>query len=164
MKKAVWSGIAALVGILALSTPVFAQNTGNINVQVNVNARAKLALGAATITFADADPDVVTTYTSSAISVDVKARTTGGGAVNLTVQAAGNFANGSATIPLSSLTWTATGAGFQAGTTDSAAPVTLGSWTNSGNRSGTHTYSLPNSWSYATGTYQVQLNYTLATP
>ena len=164
MKKAVWSGIAACVGVLVMSSSVYAQNTGNINVQVNVNARAKLQLGAAAITFNDADPDVVTTFTSAPISVDVKARTTSGGAVTLTVQAAGNFTNGSSNIPLNTLQWTATGTGYQGGSSDSTTPQTVGNWTNSGHQSGSHTYTLPNSWSYATGTYNVTLNYTLATP
>lgn len=164
MKKAVWSGIAACFGVLVMSSSVYAQNTGNINVQVNVNARAKLQLGAASITFNDADPDVVTTFTSAPISVDVKARTTSGGAVTLTVQAAGNFTNGSSNIPLNTLQWTATGTGYQGGSSDSTTPQTVGNWTSSGHQSGSHTYTLPNSWSYATGTYNVTLNYTLATP
>lgn len=164
MKKVVWSGIAACFGVLVMSSSVYAQNTGNINVQVNVNARAKLQLGAASITFNDADPDVVTTFTSAPISVDVKARTTSGGAVTLTVQAAGNFTNGSSNIPLNTLQWTATGTGYQGGSSDSTTPQTVGNWTSSGHQSGSHTYTLPNSWSYATGTYNVTLNYTLATP
>ena len=164
MKKAVWSGIAACFGVLVMSSSVYAQSTGNINVQVNVNARAKLAIGTGTITFNDADPDVVTTFTSAPVSLDVKARTTAGGAVTLTVQAAGNFTNGSSNIPLNTLQWTATGTGYQAGSSDSTTPQTVGTWTGSGHQSGSHTYTLPNSWSYATGTYNVTLNYTLATP
>ena len=164
MKKAVWSGIAAFFGVLVMSSSVYAQTTANINVQVNVNARAKLTIGAANITFNDADPDVVTTFTSNPISIDVKGRTSSGGTVALTVQAAGPFTNGSANIPLNTLQWTATGNGYQAGSSDSTTPQVVGSWTNSGHQSGSHTYTLPNSWSYATGTYNVTLNYTLATP
>ncbi len=164
MKKAVWSGIAAFFGVVVMSSSVYAQNTGNINVQVNVNARAKLDIGVANITFNDADPDVVTTFTSNPISLDVKARTSAGGTVELTVQAAGAFTNGSANIPLNTLQWTATGNGYQAGSSDSTTPQVVGSWTNSGQHSGAHTYTLPNSWSYATGVYNVTLNYTLATP
>ena len=37
MKKAVWSGIVAGIGVLALSTPVFAQATAT----VTVNARGE---------------------------------------------------------------------------------------------------------------------------
>ena len=44
MKKAVWSGIIAAVGVLALSASVFAQQTarGTVTVTPNVNAKAKL--------------------------------------------------------------------------------------------------------------------------
>jgi hypothetical protein len=166
MKKAVWSGVIAFVGMAVMSTSAFAQApTANINVQVNVNARAKLTLGTAAISFADADPDVTPTFTSAPVSIDVKARTTAGGAVNLTVLANGDFANGASLIPLNTLTWTVAGdAGLQAGATSKATAQTVGAWTDSGNHTGSHTYSLPNLWSYATGTYQVQLNYTLATP
>ena len=63
MKKAVWSGIIAAAGVLALSTSVYAQQTasGSVLVTANVNAKAKLTINGgatASITFADADPDV----------------------------------------------------------------------------------------------------------
>ena len=119
-----------------MSSSVYALSTGNINVHVNVNARAKLAIGTGTITFNDADPDVVATFTSAPVSFDVKARTTAGGAVTLTVQAAGNFTNGSSNIPLNTLQWTATGTGYQAGSSDSTNPQTVGTWTGSGHRVG----------------------------
>jgi hypothetical protein len=67
-------------------------------------------------------------------------------------------------IPLNTLQRTATGTGYQGGSSDSTTPQTVGTWTGSGHQSGSHTYTLPNSWSYATGTYDVTLNYTLATP
>ena len=122
-------------------------------------------IGTATITFNDADPDVVTDVhvrlRSASTSRPARAA---GGTVTLTVQAAGPFTNGSANIPLNTLQWTATGNGYQGGSSDSTTPQAVGSWTNSGNQSGSHTYTLPNSWSYATGTYNVTLNYTLATP
>ncbi len=166
MKKAVWSGFLVAAGFLLMSAPAFAQSTatGAINVTVNVNARAKLTLGAASVSFADADPDVTPTLSSSAISVDVKSRTSANGAVSLTVAAGGNLTNAATdTIAISNLTWTATGTNFVAGTSSTTAQ-TLGSWTGSGNRSGTHTYSLPNSWAYATGAYTATLTYTLTAP
>src|SRR5215204_5177543 len=49
MKKAVWSGIIAAAGVLALSTSVYAQQTANgtVNVTANVNAKAKLTINGA---------------------------------------------------------------------------------------------------------------------
>ena len=37
-------------------------------------------------------------------------------------------------------------------------------WTGPGARSGTQTYSLPNSWTYTVGSYTTTLNYTLTAP
>jgi hypothetical protein len=167
MKKAVWSGVVVATGLMLMASSANAQQTDtkSINVQVNVNARAKLTLGTNAISFTDADPDSTPTFTSSAVSVDVKARTTANGNVTLTVIADGPFENATGnTIDLATLTWTATGTNFVPGTSSDWTAQSVGSWTGSGNRSGTNTYSLPNSWAYATGTYQVQLNYTLTAP
>ena len=77
MKKAVWSGIITGVGILALSTSVYAQQTasGSVLVTANVNAKAKLTINGtstASISFADADPDVSATVAASPLSIAVK--------------------------------------------------------------------------------------------
>lgn len=164
MKNALWSGIVA-AAILCWSAPAFAQatQTGSVNVSANVNAKAKLTLGAATVTFADADPDTTPSMTAAALSVDVKARTSDAGNVVLTVSAGGDLDSGSATIAISNLTWTAAGAGFQAGTANTT-DQTVGSWTGGGTYTGSQTYALANSWDYATGTYAVTLTYTLSAP
>ena len=167
MKKAVWRGIIAVAGVLAISTPVFAQanDTANVAVSVNVSARAKLTLGSAAISFADADPDVTANLTSSAISMDVRARTSASGTVALTVLANGDLTTtGGDSIAISGLTWTASGTSFVSGTSNKTTAQSVGSWTGSGNRTGSHTYSLPNSWTYATGSYSATLTYTLVAP
>ena len=167
MKKAVWSGIIAVVGILAMSTPVFAQanDSASVTVAVNVSARAKLTLGSTAISFADADPDVTANLTSSAISIDVKARTTATGTVALTVKAGDDLKTaGGDSIAIDGLTWTASGTNFVAGTSNKTTAQSVGSWSGSGNRTGSHTYSLPNSWTYATGSYSATLTYTLVAP
>jgi hypothetical protein len=166
MMKAVWSATIATAAVMLVSTSVYAQTTqtGSINVTANVNAKAKLTLGAPSITFADADPDVVTTMVASAVNIDVKARTTAAANVTLTVLASNDLVSGSDTIGIGLLTWSASGSGYVAGTSNKTTAQLVGSWTGSGSPSGTHTYSLPNSWSYATGTYTVTLNYTLTVP
>ena len=169
MKKAVWSGIIAGIGILALSTPVFAQaasDSANVTVAVTVNARAKLSLGTTAISFVDADPDTTPVINATAMSVDVKARTSATGVVALTVQSGGNLTpatSGAPSIAISNLKWTATGTSFVSGTSSTSA-VSVGSWTGSGNRTGTQTYTLDNSWTYATGSYSATLTYTLVAP
>ena len=88
MKKAVWSGIIALSALFALSTPVFAQNTAAVTVTVTVAAKAKLTVSASAITFADADPDVLAQIPANTpLDITVKARTSAGGSVALTVAA-----------------------------------------------------------------------------
>jgi hypothetical protein len=166
MTKAVWSAVAALGVMVCVAAPAHAQATanGSVNVTANVSAKAKLTLGAASITFADADPDVTPSISAAALSVDVKARTSASGSVTLTVLASGDLASGGDSIAVGNLTWTATGSGFQAGTSNKTTAQTVGGWTGSGNPSGTQTYALANSWSYATGTYTVTLNYTLTAP
>jgi hypothetical protein len=171
MKKAVWSGIITAVGMLALSTSVYAQAqtaSGTVNVNANVNAKAKLTINggaAASITFADADPDVLATVPAAPLSIAVKARTSGTGAVTLTVRASQDLTSATSdTIAISALKWTSTGANFVNGTSSSSAEVNLLSVTGSGNYTGVQNYTLDNSWAYATGVYTTTLTYTLTAP
>ena len=166
MKKAVWSGIVAGGFLVLGASSVFAQQTAGASVAVTatVNAKAKLTLGLAAVTFADADPDVTPLYTSAPISIDVKARTTAGGIVTLTVLATQDLTSGSDTIAINTLTWAASAGFTPSGNNNKTTAQTLGQWTGSGNPSGSHTLSLPNLWSYATGTYTATLNYTLTAP
>jgi hypothetical protein len=150
-----------------VGTSSFAQTVVNappFTVTANVNAKAKLALGVASISFADADPDTDPTLTATAFTVDVKARTTANAAVSLTVLAGGDLLSGTDVIPIGNLTWAATGTGFSAGTSNKVTAQTVGGWTGSGNQAGSQTYSLLNSWAYATGIYTATLTYTLTVP
>jgi hypothetical protein len=169
MKKAVWSGVLVAAGFLMASSSAFAQSTGTVNVTANVAARAKLQLNNSNaavqthnITFNDADPDTTPNLTAAAFNVDVKARVGNGGAVTLTVAAGGDLTNGTDTIAINNLSWAGTGS--MSGGTANTTAVTIGNWTGSGHRQGTQTYSLVNSWAYATGSYTAALTYTLATP
>ena len=168
MKKAVWSGLLAVASVFVLSTPAMAQtNTANasINVSVSVSARAKLTLGTSAINWTDQDPDSVATLTSGAFNVDVKARTSQGSTVSLTVKANGDLtAGGGATIAISNLTWAGTGDVAATGTSNATTAQTVMSFSNSGQKTGTQNYSMPNSWTYATGNYTAALNYTLTAP
>jgi phage tail sheath gpL-like len=131
-----------------------------------VAASAKLTLSIATVSFPDADPDLVPSISNSegAVTVTAKGKTTTGSNVTLTLQAAGDLASGSDTIPISNVTWTATGAGYVAGTMSSGSAVSVGSWLNSGNRTGQLSFFLLNSWDYEVGTYSVGATYTLTAP
>jgi hypothetical protein len=167
MRKAVWSGVATAAAVLMFSTSAFAQTvqaTANVTVSAQVDAKAKLDLhGATTAHFNDADPDTLATLTAtSAITIDVKARTTGNGQVTLTVLASDDLKSGTDAIAINQLSWTAGGA-LSAGTMGLTAQ-SLGSWTGPGLHTGTQTYKLVNSWAYVTGAYSTLLTYTLTAP
>ena len=169
MKKAVWSGVIAVAGVLFLSSDALAQSaeTKPVNVSLTMNARAKLTLGGATtISWADADPDVTAVLTSGDLTVDVKARTGATETVTLTVTAADDFKNAAGdTIALNTLSWSGGGdAGFNASGSSAKTAQTVGTFTGSGQRDATYVYSLPNLWTYAAGSYNVRLDYTLTAP
>jgi hypothetical protein len=166
MKKAVWSGIVTAAAVLFLGTPASAQTvTAGINVTASVNSKAKLTLGTAALSFADADPDDFPSIAAPAFNVTVKARTTAAAAVTLTVLASDDLKSGTNVITIDNLTWAAAGTGFPAiGTSNKSTAQTVGAWTGSGNQAGSQTYSLANSWDYATGTYTATLTYTLTVP
>jgi hypothetical protein len=167
MKKAVWSGIIAAVGALALSTPAFAQPTATVTVNATVAAKAKLTVSAASISFADRDPDNVPVISANRLlDITVKARTTTGGSVTLGVASDGPLKSGLVdTIGINALKWSATGdPGFNATGTSDTTSQTVVSFTGSGTRTGTQSYTLDNSWAYATGSYSAVLTYTLSAP
>jgi len=165
MKYGIRFLLAAALVILG-TVPAFAQQsaTDTVTVSAVVSATAKLTLSSNAVAFADADPDTSPSISAAALTVGAKAKTSNGGAVTLTVQADGPLTSGGDTIAVGAITWTVGGAGFAAGTMDDASAVSLGSWTNSGNRSGTQTYALTNSWTYATGNYSMTVTYTLTAP
>jgi len=154
---------SALLGMSAVSWAVTDQETITIN--ATVSAKAKLTLGVAAINFADADPDTVPSIAAgeNPVSVTVKAHTGSASTVTLTVAADGDLDSGTDTIDITNVTWTATGAGFVAGTMNTSAQ-SAGSWTGSGQQSGTFSYSLANSWDYNAGSYTQTVVYTLTAP
>ena len=84
--------------------------------------------------------------------------------MTLTVVAGGDLINGTQSIAITNLAWTATGAGFVAGASNKTTAQSVGSWTGSGTHVGSQVYTLPNSCAYATGTYSATLSYTLTAP
>jgi len=161
-------GFLTLVALLALAgTVTFAAEaataTKTVAMNAQVDASAKLQLDILEVNFADADPDNVPTITAnSPIKVTAKGKTGAAGNITLTVLATA-LVSGSDTIPVDAIKWLATGGGFAAGTMGASAQP-LGSWKGSGNREGFQTYTLTNSWAYATGTYKTSITYTLTAP
>jgi hypothetical protein len=159
--------LAIGLGLVLMAGRAFAaSDTKNLTVNAAVSARATLSIGQSSIHFPDADPDGTPSIgaTENAVSVTAKVRTGSGSTATLTHLAADDLKSGSDTILIGNVTWTASGAGFIAGTMNKATAQTAASWTGSGNRSGSFSYFLANSWSYATGTYTASSTYTLTAP
>lgn len=152
----------ALAGFI---TPAEAQ-TSPVTLTADMRPLAKLTLSTGTVSFPDADPDTTPQVASSGgpIVVTAKSRATAGSQVILTVVASDDLRSGINVISASAITWTATGAGFQAGTLSKTSPVPLAQWTGSGIRTGTQQLMFRNLWTYATGTYSATLTYTLTSP
>ena len=159
--------LATVMAAIALTQSIGAVTTTTIvTVSATVAATAKLSLTSATVTFPDADPDTTPSIaaTEGAITITAKAKTSPGSTVSLTILAADDLRSGAVAIAISNITWTASGAGFVAGTMNRTVAQTVASWTDSGNRSGTQNYFLANTWNYATGSYSTSATYTLTAP
>jgi hypothetical protein len=166
-KKAV-AGIMAFACLAVLSVSAVgwaATDQQTLTINATVAEKAKLTLGVAAINFPDSDPDSVPSIgaTENPVSVTVKAQTGSISTVTLTVQANGDLESGSDSIPITNVTWTASGSGFQSGTMDTSAQP-AGSWTGSGRRDGEFNYFLANDWNYQTGSYTQTVVYTLTAP
>lgn len=125
-------GKRTVVAILAVATLVLlgagavgwsATDQQTLTINAAVAAKAKLTLGVATINFPDSDPDSQPSIgaTQNPVTVTVKAQTGSSSTVALSVQANGDLDSGGNTIPITKVTWTASGAGFVAGTMDTSA-------------------------------------------
>jgi hypothetical protein len=164
MKKAVWSA-AATAAFLACASTAQAQNvTTSIQATVVIGNQARLTV-TGDINFPDSDPATVTSIpASAAVSITARARVAPTQGLVVTVEADDPYIDETTdTIPVTALTWTATGANFIGGTM-SDAPVNVASWNGPSQQSGTQSYVLANSWDYAPGTHTVTLTYTLTTP
>jgi hypothetical protein len=166
VSKVVWGAIGTVAMVLMASATASAQvtATANITATATVAARARITL-TGTINFPDTDP-ATASIDAAGLSVQVQARTTTSGAVNLTVIAGGDFVATGGTIPIANLSWSTTGAaGFLAsGTMSSTTAQNVGAWTGPGARNGSQTYHLVNDWAYSPGNYSVTLTYTLTAP
>ncbi len=165
MRKAVWSGVAAVAMLFACSSSAYAQlDTENITATVTVAARGRITL-TGVIDFPDSDPFTNPTINAAGLTVQAMARIGPAATSTLTVRSGGDFtAAGGATIGIGNLSWATVGAGFNATGTMATTDTQVGQWTGPGSRTGTQTYTLVNSWNYAPGNYSATLTYTLTTP
>ena len=137
--------------------------TDSATLNASINSQARLSLSTLSISFPDADPDTVPAVQGApgAVTITAKARTSGNGAVTLTVRATDHLRSGLDTIPASQITWTAAGAGFSGGTLSATTAQIVAAWTGSGVHTGTQTFFFTNLWTYAAGIYTVTMTFTL---
>jgi len=151
---------------LRLTVPGAVAQTRNVTLSTNIAARAKLQFLSSTMNFKDEDPGSVLSISAdvNALNVTSSARTGSSQTAALTCLASGDLISGTNTISISNMTWTATGTGYLPGTMNRTTAQPAGSWTGSGQRVGTFSYFLANSWSYTIGNYSTSINYTLTAP
>jgi hypothetical protein len=115
-----------------------------VTVSARVNSQAKIILSTNAlnfVTFYHEFEDIVTAN-ENPVSITAKARTGSSSTVTLTFLAADDLRSTHQTIPISNITWTSTGDGFQNGTMSKTTPQTVGRWTGAGSHSGTLSFSL----------------------
>jgi hypothetical protein len=157
--------LLVVAALLALATSALAQ-TRTATLNVTVNGFARLTLSSSGVSFPDSNPDLVPQVPGSTgpLTITVKARTTANASLRLSVLASDDLRSGVRTLPASNITWTATGAGFVAGTLNRTTAQTVGSWIGSGARSGAQSLFFRNLWTHPTGTYTLTMTYTLSSP
>ncbi len=160
--------LAAFAIALTVRAPaaLASSDSKTLTVNANVRGRAKLTISPLTINFPDRDPDLVNRIPATENSVTVSSRMRTGRFARsfLICLANGDLQSGASAIPISNVTWQASGAGYNNGTMSSTIPQVAGSWLGSRSRSGAFDYYIANSWAYNVGNYTQTVVYTLIVP
>jgi len=159
--------IAAFALALALAGgALLAQSrTETLNLTAEVSSRYKLEMSASSVTFtrvANPQSAPLIPQNESPLAVTVKATVSRSSAlpqkVNLRIQASGTLTDPATgfTIPVSAITWEATGGGFAgSGALSSETAALLGAWNASGVHEGTVTFFFRDDPNFAPGTYRL---------
>jgi hypothetical protein len=124
-----------------------------------------LTVNPLSFTYPSGNPDTVPSVSSPVITVTYRVRFNGGRPWHLAVRANGNLRAGTATIPTTNTTWTATNLGTGSGTlTNSDQTLVSGTGNVNPARTGTITFRLLNLWTYSAGTYTQTIVFTLSAP
>ena len=126
-------------------------------------ATARLTISPLTVSFPSADPDTVPSVAATENPISVRVRTEGSQTMvtQLTVATGGDLRSGGSIIPISKVTWTASGGGYVPGRLSGSSPQFVGQWLGKVDSQGQLRFWLENSWSYAVGDYSQNLVYTL---
>lgn len=128
--------------------------------------KVDLTITPAAFMFPSADPDVAPVVSAPTLTIRYRVQQNQGAQWRITVVANGDLVAGSAAIPISNVTWSATPAPpFQNGTMNSTVEQLVASGNgNSPTSTGTMTFSLVNSWNYAAGVYSQSFVFTISAP
>ncbi len=128
-------GFLGLLALLLSVSPLMAQATKNVTFQITLAEWYDLYISQDTITFTDVAPTPAQSPTTvqipaneGPVNVRAFAIMVPSSSLTLTVTANSNFHT---TIPASTVSWTVTGAGYQAGNLSNGTAVTVGSWSGS---------------------------------
>lgn len=160
---------AAWLAVWVAAGPALAAPGDQVTVGIGimVASSVRLTMTPNSINFPDADPNTTPSIPASENPVRVRCELSGSGHSDLYLYAAatGDLKSTSDSIPISQISWTASGSEFRAGTM-STTPVLAGYWAASGSKTytGTFSYFLNNDWKYASGTYKATVIYTLFSP
>ncbi|HSL24369.1 MAG TPA: hypothetical protein VK886_22735 [Vicinamibacterales bacterium] len=129
--------------------------------------RLEFSITPSAFVFPAADPDVTPVVMSPTLTIQYRVQQNVHGQWRLTVRADGDLTSGSASIPISNVTWNATPAPpFQNGTMSATVEQLIAS--GAGNvtppETGSLTFQLVNSWNYAAGLYTQSFVFTLSAP
>lgn len=132
------------------------------NRQASAAPTITITLGSGTVSFPGADP--ATTPSVAALENPISVTVTVSDAASptwvLTVLANGDLASGGSTIPVSKVSWTATGAAYNSGTLSKTSAQTVGQGFLNGAFAGTLSFFFQNGWEYASGNYSCVITYT----
>lgn len=147
-------------GVLAASV------NQTLNLSAQVNSRAKIVLNVNAINFVDfvGDHWDVIPANENPVAISASARAGNSSIITLTFLASGDLRSTHRTIPISQITWTATGSGYQNGTMSRTTPRTVGTWTGAGSHTGALSFFFDVRPSDQTGDYTSNGTFTLTAP
>jgi hypothetical protein len=156
---------AAKRSFLALILMVFVAEAW-IAPRPSLAAQLDVTVTPSSLTFSDLDPDLTPNISASQNPVSISIVAKGTQNYLLTVVANGDLTSPNDSIPISNISWTASGSGYVSGTLSASTPQTVASGHNTGNNTynGSLSFSFKNYWSYATGSYSASLTYVATSP
>lgn len=129
--------------------------------------RLELSITPSNFTFPSADPDVTPVVSSPSLTIRCRVLQNQGAQWRVTVLANGDLESGAASIPITLIDWVATPSPpFQNGRLSSAVEQLVASGTGNANPplTGSITFRLVNSWTYAAGVYTQTFVFTISAP